>query len=65
LTGGGGSIELLHSASTHGERVLVGTVGVAAVVRSYSDHGRLVGQRAISGSQQVTVQPGGFTIVMS
>jgi hypothetical protein len=40
-------------------------VGAAAVVRSYSDHGRLVSQHAISVRQQVTVRPGGFSTVMS
>ena len=64
LEGAGSSTELVHSTEIVPQRATVGAAGATATLRSYDRDGVLVEERAIDGTEKVTVRAGGFVTVM-
>lgn len=60
---GEGRTELVHSASTHREPVVVGVRGERAIARIYDARGRLVGTQPLRGERTIVLPAGGFALL--
>lgn len=65
FSGEAGSTELAHSSSTVPQYVTMNEGGTAGSLRNYDSTGALIAEYTISGTAQITIQPGGFAVVTS
>lgn len=60
---GDGRTELVHSASTHRQPVVVGVRGERATARIYDARGRLAGTQPLRGERTIVLPAGGFALL--